>query len=152
MMEEFSAMKGQLSELALVLNKFNSEAVQLRLLDLVFGKAGDQDEPSPAKRERAIRKSPRRKALNVKQEGEAPREKRRKGFTGTGAVAALIQLSSTNFFDKPKTINDVIDHCKHHMARTYKANEFSGKLGRMVRNGELTREKNADKQYEYKKP
>jgi hypothetical protein len=70
---------------------------------------------------------------------------------GAGAVATLTQLLAGNFFDKPRTINDIIEHCKHNLARTFKPNEFSGKLARMVRNGALTRKKNADKQYEYKK-
>jgi hypothetical protein len=90
--------------------------------------------------------------LKGKKSGEAAEGKRRKASSGIGAVATLSQLLSGNFFDKPRTIKDVIDHCKHNLARTFRANEFSGKLGRMVRDHELTRKKNADKQYEYKKP
>ncbi len=77
---------------------------------------------------------------------------KRKAQGGTGAVAILTKLATTDFFDKPKTINDILEHCKDNLARTFKANEFSGKLGRMVRGKELKREKNADNQYEYKKP
>ena len=64
----------------------------------------------------------------------------------------LVNYSQPPSSNKPRTINDLIEHCKHNLARTFKANEFSGKLGRMVRNSELTRKKNTDKQYEYKKP
>jgi hypothetical protein len=152
MIEKLSEMKGQLSELATVLNKFSSEAVQLRLLDLVFGKKESTADPLSSEPVKAPRKASLRKASKAKKQADAHPEKRKKGSTGTGAVAALVQLASTNFFDKPKTINDIIEHCKQHLARTYKANEFSGKLGRLVRTKDLTRAKNADKQYEYKKP
>src|SRR6266508_7025079 len=90
--------------------------------------------------------------VSVKRDDASDSPKKAKAPGGTGAVATLSQLASGTFFDKPRTIKDLIDHCKHNLARTFKANEFSGKLGRMVRNGELTRKKNADKQYEYKKP
>jgi hypothetical protein len=152
MIEKLAEMKNQLSELATLLNKFNSEAVQLRLLDLVFGKEAVRIETPSGKPEKISHKGKRRNAASVKKPADVASEKRKKGSTGTGAVSALVQLAATNFFDKPKTLNDIIEHCKHHLARTYKANEFSGKLGRMVRVKELTREKNADNQYEYKKP
>ena len=64
----------------------------------------------------------------------------------------MIQLAESDFFKEPRTINDIIEHCKHNLARSFRANEFSGKLGRMVRNEELKRKKNKDHQYEYKKP
>lgn len=152
MIEKFVSMKKQLSELATVLNGFKSEAVQLRILDLVLGKksaediADQQEDDNTARRVRA-----RRVPKTKKADGVAP-GKRKKAPAGTGAPATLTQLLSGNFFDRPRTINDIIEHCKHNLARTFKANEFSGKLARMVRNGQLTRKKNADKQYEYKKP
>ncbi|MBI3934758.1 MAG: hypothetical protein HY316_08690 [Acidobacteria bacterium] len=145
-------MKKQLSELATVLNAFKSEAVQLRIIELVLGSksmeliAGQQGGGKPSRKVRA-RRAPKTKGAD----GVAP-SKRKKASSGSGANAILTQLLSGNFFDKPRTINDIIEHCKHKLARTFKANEFSGKLGRMVRDDELTREKNADNQYEYKKP
>ncbi len=152
MMETFLAMKKQLSELASVLNEFKSETVQLRILDLVLGTepptdaTGRQRGPNPGRGARA------RRAGKVKDTDSSAAGKRKKAPSGTGAPATLNQLLAGNFFDKPHTINDIIEHCKQNLARTFKANEFSGKLGRMVRNGELTRKKNADHQYEYKKP
>ncbi len=151
MIDNFAAMKAELSELAAVLNAFKSEAVQLRILDLVFGRelldeGEDQAEPPKASRRKST-------ALEVKAkktpDGNAG--KRKKAPSGTGAPATLTQLLTGSFFSKPRTINDIIVHCKHNLARTFKANEFSGKLGRLVRTGELTREKNADNQYQYKK-
>jgi len=152
MIEKFADIKGQLSELATVLNKFNSEAVQLRLLDVVFGKDGGKAEPDSEESSTTAHKSTRRRSRKAKKEIESKPEKRKKVASGSGARATLTQLLETPFFNKAQTINSIIEHCKHNLARTFKPNEFSGSLARMVRSGELTRKKNADNQYEYKKP
>lgn len=152
MIEKLDSMKKQLSELATVLNAFKSEAVQLRILDFVLaGQAAEDLSVKPANARSRAQSRVRRTATS-KVPGPAASGKRKKAPSGSGANATLTQLLAGSFFDKPRTSNDIIEHCKHNLARTFKANEFSGKLGRMVRNGELTRKKNADKQYEYKKP
>jgi hypothetical protein len=152
MIKHFEDMKAQLSELAAVLNEFKSETVQMRILEWVLGDASVDDEPKERPTPDASRRIRTPKAQKAKvREGESP-AKRKKAPAGAGAPATLTQLLSSNFFDETRTINDIIEHCKHNLARTFKANEFSGKLGRLVRSGELTREKNAEKQYEYKKP
>lgn len=152
MMETFEGMRKQLSELASVLNEFKSEAVQLRILDLVLAGEptdGAEDQPAPRKTARRVQMRGTTKPQNA---SSARPGKRKKAPSGTGSPSTLTQLLSGTFFDKARTINDIIEHCKHNLARTFKANEFSGKLGRMVRNNELTRKKNTDNQYEYKKP
>jgi hypothetical protein len=152
MMEKFADMKKQLSELASVLNEFKSESVQLRILDLVLGTETTDDKPGQHKQLSSSRTARAKRVSKADNTGSAAPGKRKKAPAGTGAPATLTQLLSGNFFDKARTINDIIEHCKHNLARTFKANEFSGKLGRMVRSDELTRKKNADNQYEYKKP
>lgn len=151
MIRDFDQVKKQLAELAAVINSFKSEPVQLRIIELVLGNPPDGesvghvvDKPTEIK---AITHRPKPKGSSA-----VPSSKKRRAPGGSGAVAALTQLTGSNFFDKPKTINDIIKHCELKRAHKFKANEFSGKLGRLVRNGELTREKNADNQYEYKKP
>lgn len=152
MIDKLDDIKKQLlSELATVLNAFKSEAVQLRLLDVLLGQEAT-DEPDKPHRRTGSSKKARERVLAEKATENSSGKKKKKAPSGTGAPATLTQLLSTTFFDKPRTINDIIEHCKHNLARTFKANEFSGKLSRMVRNGELTRKKNADKQYEYEKP
>jgi hypothetical protein len=143
-------MKKQLGELASVLNAFKSEAVQLRLLDFLIGQETAEEPSKVQRRNRSAKRVESKPSPAAASEG-SPGKKKKKAVSGTGAPATLTQLLGTTFFDKPKTINDIIEHCKHNLARTFKANEFSGKLGRMVRIGELTRKKNSDKQYEYKK-
>jgi hypothetical protein len=156
-MENFDDLKKQLSELAAVLNEFKSEAVQLRILDFVLRRETEQidrmnESDEPSHKPKRKHRSPGTGTGAGAELKAPPPERKRRGAVGTGAPATLVQLLSDNFFDQPRTINDLIEHCKHNLARTFKANEFSGKLGRMVRKGELTRKKNAEKQYEYKKP
>lgn len=151
MIEKLYGIKKQLGELATVLNAFKSEAVQLRLLDFLLGEQSEEEPSKNPRRTRTSKKATARRAAAPTGEG-ASSNRRKKAPSGTGAPATLNLLLSGTFFDKPRTINDIIEHCKHNLARTFKANEFSGKLGRMVREDELTRKKNADKQYEYKKP
>jgi hypothetical protein len=156
MMEKFEELRKRLSELATLLNEFRSEAVQLRILEVVL--SGDVvPSHSEKQNENTSQRNKRKKALPVTGSASTTTRipsagRRKRGAVGTGAPATLVQLLADNFFDQPRTINDVIEHCKHNLARTFKANEFSGKLGRMVRKGELSRKKNADKQYEYKEP
>lgn len=151
MLKDFEAIKTQLAELADVINKFKSEAVQLRIVELVLqgksvGSGGeDHNDPAPARKGKK-----RRKALSsTANKGE---QKKKKVSGGTGAIATLVKVYEEGFFTKPRTINDILAHCETNLARRIKANEISSKLARMVRTGELKRAKNSDNQYEYTRP
>jgi hypothetical protein len=152
-MQKLVDMKAQLSELATILNAFKSEAVQLRILDTVLGKQSTEKQLiTPEDTEHNGKTKARRKRTTKKTDGEAS-AKRKKAPAGTGPVATLNDLLSGSYFDKARILNDIITHCKDKLGRPFKPNELSGPLVRMVRKGELTREKNADNtQYEYKKP
>jgi len=152
MIQNFDNVKKQLGELAGLINSFKSEAVQLRIIELIFGGSfearhdDERDGEAVGLKKKSPRRKTKRKARGAKKGGA-----KRKPSSGTGAAATLNQLAEGDFFNTPRTINDIIQHCKENLARGFKANEFSGKLARMVRSGELTRQKNADNQYEYKK-
>jgi hypothetical protein len=152
MIENFETVKKELRELAGVINTFKSEAVQLRIVELILGASAIQKDQIPAK-ETVSQKPKRKKQKAATKSADVAGKKGKKKATaaGTGAVATLSQLAEGDFFSKPRTINDIIQHCSTSFARKFKANEFSSKLGRMVRNGKLTRKKNADNQYEYTK-
>jgi hypothetical protein len=150
MIEKIDSMKKPLAELATVLNAFKSEAVQLRILDYILDVPVVGDTPPEHSRKRARAAKSQTKST-VTTGGTNSTHSKKRGSPGTGATATLNQLLSGTFFDKPRTIGDIIDHCRHNLARTFKANEFSGKLGRLVRSNELARKKNADNQYEYRK-
>ena len=158
MIENFDEVSRQLKELATVINTFKSEAVQLRIIEIVLAggkfqtakrtELDDLDEEET----KAPRKRRRRKKAAEKKPSDgtnAPKGKRKS--SGTGAVATVASIYDAGFFSKPRAIKDILEHCETNLARKIKANEISGELGRMVRNGELTRTKNADGQYRYKK-
>lgn len=150
MIKNFEEIKVQLKDLSEIVNSFKSEAVQLRIVELIFGLESEIEENSrgeaesaPKKRKVAKRKTPKKSDTNTatKKTGNKP--------SGQGAVATLIKLVEGNFFDEPKSIGDIVEHCDLHLARKFKTNEFSGKLARLVRDGSLTRTKNSEEQYEY---
>lgn len=153
MFENFEKTKGQLAELAEVINRFKSEAVQLRLLEILLGKtqfaapAAQDDVERPTRRRRA-RRQPTTKTEST-QNGEA--KKKRSGSSGTGAIATLTKTYQEGFFSQPRTIGDICAHCETNHARRVKPNEISGKLGRMVRERQLSRTKNSEGQYVYTK-
>lgn len=155
MIKNFETVKKQLGELAGVINSFKSEAVQLRIIELVLGLPSEEESQSDASSKGKVqppqKRKPRKKKNATKQVAGASDTRKKIAPLGTGAVATLSQLVTTDFFEKPKTINDIISHCSTNLARNFKANAFSGKLARMVRSGELTRRKNSDNQYEYTK-
>lgn len=149
--QDFEELKNQLTELAKVVNAFNSEAVQLRIVEIILSEytthathtppAGTSKVPS--KSQKVSSKSKTVKTVN----GET--KKSRTKSTGTGPAALLSTLIDEGFFSKHQTINNIIDHVKVQKATVLKANEISTPLGRFVRDGRLKREKNSDGQYEY---
>lgn len=151
MIKNFEALKKQLRELSELVNLFKSEAVQLRLVELVLGNTespeeGD-DEP-PAKPTRAARHARRRKGGKREEKtGQAGATKARGGRLG--AQGALNQLIHEKFFANKQTIGAIIEHCKAKKARTFKPNELSGILARFTRDNRLRRDTNKDGQYEY---
>lgn len=153
MIENFEKMKKQVSELAGVINSFKSEAVQLKIIELILGDVTEvaEEEATGGKKSKRKKAARRQKYTKKKADGSKPSPKK-KVSGGTGSFATLTQLLEGDFFKQPRTINDIIEHCKLNLARSFKANEFSGTLARMTREGKLTRKKNKDKQYEYKKP
>ena len=147
MIKNFDVIKEQLKELAGVINSFKSEAVQLRLIELVFEAAeGGSDEESgrdaPAKEDRPRRQARKKAAKSP----AAAATSKAKGSGRPGGKAMLDRLHGEGFFKKPKTIKQLVEHCEHNLAFKYKQSDFSGPLGRLTRDGKLKRTKNSDKQ------
>ena len=151
--ESLSDVKKQLTDLASLLNAFKSEAVQLRLLEFILGEGSVPDTQSKQKNPIAPTKNRRKRPKLPANKSVTPSSDKKKAMTsGNGAVATINQLLEGDFFKKPRVIGDIVKHCKDNLARSFKANEFSGKLGQLVRAEKLTRAKNKDLQYEYKQP
>jgi hypothetical protein len=157
MLEKITEIKSKLAELAPVLNSFKSEAVQLKLLEIILGEGfiedpNDQEngEVRSAQKHRRKKKAKTKDAVSDPAATKSP-AKRKAVASGSGANATVSQIAQGDFFKQPRTINDILIYCKDQLARVFKANDISGKLGRMFRDGVLTRKKNKDNQYEYKK-
>ncbi len=154
MIDDFDNVKKELTELATVLNIFKSEAVQVRIVEFLLGtneSAVDDKRPARSPSARPKRKTKRKTAEKVATK-DATTKPRRAATSGPGPTALLSQLLATDFFNSPRTIGDIVEHCKHNFARTIKPNDISGKLGRLTRDQTLSRSKNSDNQYEYVTP
>jgi hypothetical protein len=159
MIRNFEEVKRQLTELSDVVNKFKSEQVQLKIVDLIFGNAGldiggaessDNTQEQPAgKPKRGRRHSARSRPTQGASAAPDGKQKKTATAKGSGPSAILQSLLEKGFFDKKKTISDVVNHCKNNLARPIPMNQLSGPLARLVRDEKLSRNKNAENQYEY---
>src|SRR5687767_11557499 len=114
MIKNFDVIKEQLKELAGVINSFKSEAVQLRLIELVFEAAeGGSDEESgkgaPAKESRPRRQGRKKPVTST----AAAVTSKAKGSGRPGGKAMLDRLHGEGFFKKPKAIKQLVEHCEH---------------------------------------
>ncbi len=143
-MKNIADIKEQLESLAEVTNKFDSEAVQLKIVEFVLStEVGNGKKTASSNSKRKPRKS------TVKPKGDSSTNKSSKKSVGLTPTAILNKLVEEGFFKDPKTIGDIVMHCEQNMARKFKSSDFSGKLIQLVRNETLVREKNSDNQYEY---
>lgn len=153
MIKKFDEVKEQLKELSGIINAFKSEAVQLRIIELIL-EGGTQleenEEPEKSQTQSATPKIRRRKTSKpAPKDGATASERKKRSSSGSGAIATMLSVYDAGFFKSPKTIGEIVKHCEVNMARKIKPNEISGKLARMVRNKELKRDKNSDGQYRY---
>ena len=148
-MQKISEMKEELAELATLLNQFKSEAVQLRILEHLFDE-GRQDGKAASSGTRATSVTSQVRRLKIKQAKKTNSEKPKKA-AGQGPYGTLLTLIDAGFFDQHRTIGEIIEYSRVNLARTFKASDFSGKLVRLVRAKALSRQKNGEGQYEYKK-
>lgn len=159
MIKNFDKVKLQLNELAEVLNKFNSEAVQLKVVELLLG--GAEKETPIAKPERATetaeavtaekRRRPGRPPKKVQEEKKTKERAPRKRITDRpGPSTILKQLMETDFFNEKRTIGDIVNYCQDTLNYTYKSTDLSGTLAKLAKDGVLSREKNPESnQFEY---
>lgn len=158
MIKDFETVKNQLKELSEVINNFKSEAVQLRIIELIFKgvKVKDPQDIEEEEEEEEIEKEiktdlkPKKKAKNKKTESDD------KGTKKTGAgkstpspYATLEKLHSDGFFKTKRLIGDIKTHCKDKLALTYQSSDLSPVLIKMIKDDKLNRTKNNENQYEY---
>ncbi|MBE0639449.1 MAG: hypothetical protein IH598_13110 [Bacteroidales bacterium] len=179
MIKNFDKVKGQLIELAEALNKFNSENVQLKLIDLLFGDSEKEKQIEkvaviPVAEPQEKRKRPGRppkfpkdkepkqpktskeqKPPKAEKAPKQPKEKKvkepkRRSTERPGPSAILRQLVDTDYFNTKRTIGDIVNHCVEFFKFEYKSTDLSGTLAKLAKDGILSREKNPESnQFEY---
>lgn len=151
MHRNFHELKRQLAELSETINKFESEAVQLRIVELLFDQMSEGGRFSEAGGQGYVTgpaRASRREAAAPAEPQRAPRT-RSAAPSASGAVAALSKLVHGNFFNQKRTIGDVVKKCEEETGVRYKSNAFSGPLSRYASKGDLKREKNEEGKYVY---
>ncbi len=155
MQKNFQELKRQLAELSETINKFESEAVQLRIVELLFDQTRDTKlaleegaaayEPGPSRSRRSEGAEKPRPATSraAKQRGADSLP------SASGAVAALAKLVDSDYFSKKRTIGDIVKQCQEEYGVQYKSNAFSGPLSRLAKKGALKREKSSEGNYVY---
>ena len=153
-MVDLDELQKKLKAIADTVNAFKSEAVQLRVADVLLGQLGSDSDQSA--RPRASKTTPRKSRRRREKAPSAPSGEKAKparksprGSGSPGAHAMINALLGDGFFKTPRTIGSIVEHCRTARGHHYKANECSPSLLRLLRDGKLTRKKNKDGQYEY---
>jgi hypothetical protein len=156
MLKNIELIKTQLSELAGVINLYKSEAVQLKIVELVFKHATSADSPADDEtKESQVKRRGKRNQKSAKTEGTGPRAQNtataaKKKSSRLGAAAALDRLLKTGFFKSKRKMADIVNQCATKLASPIKSTALSGPLARFVKDDKLDRDKNKeDGQYEY---
>jgi len=145
-MDDLNQLQKKIRALADTVNVFKSEAVQLRVINLLLAEAGIEGGGGraaaaphvPAKRGQAApaAKKPAKKAG-------------RKAAAQPGAYAMISNLFDRGYFKSGRTLSAVVDRLRTVTGHEYKANECSPALLRFFRDRKLKRKKNVKGQYEY---
>jgi hypothetical protein len=151
--KNFDEVKKQLADLSEILNRFKSEQVQLKIIERIFKGGFDESVDDEVAAPRSVRRrtSGRKKTAPPVQRTDGAKKKAAPRPKGTGPGPTLEVLIADGFFSKPRTLREIIEHSRTSLARTIKQTDMSGPLARYVRDKKLTRSKNAEGQYAYKK-
>ena len=159
MIENFETIQEQLKKLAPTINAFKSEAVQLRIVELIFsgaevaGSTPDEDQGSASGKIQKKKKLFDRSKKNSKTKvtsGKAKAEKApRKTSRRPGPGAMVDSLIAEGFFKTGRGPADVVQHCRDNKVQIYTNTEASVALSRAVKSQKLKREKNKDGQFKY---
>jgi len=150
MLKNFDELKKELTQLASVINLYKSEAVQLKIVELVF-----QEQEAAAPPEEPVGASQRRRRAKTVIAGSSsktspkPKKNSVQKSGKMGSVSVLNRLIGDGFFKTRRPLSAILEHSRSKLAANIKPNDMSGPLARFVRSGKLDREKNKEGQFEY---
>jgi hypothetical protein len=142
MSKHIEKLKKQLVEVAEVVNSFQSEAVQVRIIDRLLD-VMIEGEKADAEGSEIFSK----KGRKMRSEDETFATSGRKK---PGATKILNQLLSTDFFDTQRSISSIASYCKDQFDSDFKTSELSGILLKLANENKLRRERsNENNRFEY---
>ncbi|MEN0055781.1 MAG: hypothetical protein AAGC65_19030 [Mucilaginibacter sp.] len=144
MSKHIEKLKKQLVEVAEVVNSFQSEAVQVRIIDRLL-EVMIESEKVDADGSELFSKKGRRMRSDDENVATAGRKK-------PGATKILNQLLNTDFFDVTRSISSIANYCKEQFDSDFKTSELSGILLKLANENKLRRERsNENNRFEYVK-
>jgi hypothetical protein len=154
MIKNFDEVKRQLIELSDAVNRFKTESVQLRIVELVLGAGTPEDQEdvesgsdTPAPR-RQTRKRRAKQAITGAPSAQNPSDKKKPSRAGTGPRGHIVKFIEDGWFKQKRRIGAIVEHCST-KGKKLKASDISGKLVALVREERLQRAKDAEGQWEY---
>jgi hypothetical protein len=142
MSKHIEKLKKQLVEVAEVVNAFQSEAVQVRIIDRLL-EVMIESEKVDADGSEIFSKKGRRMRSDDENIATAGRKK-------PGATKILNQLLNTDFFDVSRSISSIANYCKEQFDSDFKTSELSGILLKLANENKLRRERsNENNRFEY---
>ncbi|MGZ3756083.1 MAG: hypothetical protein ACXVAY_20430 [Mucilaginibacter sp.] len=147
MSKQIEKLKKQLIEISEVVNSFQSEAVQVKIIDKLFEAMTESDRGETEGHE-IFNKKNRTQHSDHNTENYPFLAGRKK----LGATKVLNQLLATDFFSAPQSISSIAIYCKDHYNSDFKTSELSGILLKLAKENKLTRVRNNDNnRFEYAK-
>lgn len=142
MSKHIEKLKKQLVEVAEVVNSFQSEAVQVRIIDRLLEVMIESEKTDPESAELFSKKG--RKIRLEDENGVMSGRKK------PGATKILNQLLNTDFFDTQRSISSIANYCKDQYDSEFKTSELSGILLKLANENKLRRERsNENNRFEY---
>jgi len=145
MNRQIEKLKKQLTEIAEVVNSFQSEAVQVRVVDRLLDEIMEA-EKSETEGSEIFNKRGRKAGADYGSENRQSIPGRKK----LGATKVLNQLLSSDFFKTPHSISSIAEYCKEKFDSDFKTSELSGILLKLAKENRLRRERsNENNRFEY---
>jgi hypothetical protein len=145
MSKQIEKLKKQLLDVSEVVNSFQSEAVQVKIITWLLDEMTEEERVENEGAE-GVTKRGRKPRSDESNLGVATGRKK------PGATKILNQLLSTDFFDTPHSISSIADYCKEHHGSDFKTSELSGILLKLANEHKLRRERSNDNnRFEYVK-
>lgn len=134
-------LKKQLTELAEVVNSFQSEAVQVKVVERLLDEMIEA-EKSEAEGSEIFNKRGRRSGSDNHDDANGQKK--------PGATKVLNQLLSSDYFRTPHSISAIAEYCREKFNSDFKTSELSGILLKLSKENKLRRERNNDSnRFEY---